>query len=647
MGAAPSVKQKQAIQILEAVALFLDGCGLSGTVKTLREEASAVASAEKGEGEAVLQAASTLAKSLGPLLSGFDATRNLDENEDWIDVVLEQLTVLSNLIRAEEGDEKPASTPEPDPADPSAAPTVQVGTQQPALPPMPTDPPPQPSGHYNPTQPGEPLQDGMADEYRDDGDPGYRILQVAEVELVLELQEKYQSLMSAPAEEDSPLGQLPAASATAKVESEASLQVGSKSSLLSAEELGVPAEAAPQVALAAPLPRALANERKARHGANGQPAYRYPPSNDEFYPAEFDGIWFDSYPLRIVYERDRTGFEPSKEFPIEVNTVIAARYQVLNYLGSAAFSRAVQCFDLLTGEMVCMKIIKNEKDFVDQSLDEIKLLKLINANADDVDEKHCLRLIDYFYHKEHLIIITELLRDNLYEYSKWIRERGEAPYFTLGRLQRITLQLLRALEYIHGLWLIHADLKPENVLVKSYSRCLVKLIDFGSSCFVDDRLSAYVQSRSYRAPEVLLGLKYGQKIDIWSLGCVIAELWTGFVLFLNDSVQSLLARIIGIIGPIPRPMLERGKLVPQYFTQDGRLFREVAASPEDGPPEYQRRIQLLLPKKSSLRQRMRTDDELFVQFLTDLLKIDPDDRPTATMALQHPWLQPGRYPDGL
>ena len=76
----------------------------------------------------------------------------------------------------------------------------------------------------------------------------------------------------------------------------------------------------------------------------------------------------------------------------------------------------------------------------------------------------------------------------------------------------------------------YADLKPENVLIRSYSRCQVKVIDMGSSCFTSDHLSSYVQSRSYRAPEVILGLPYGQKVDIWSLGCILAELLSGAVL---------------------------------------------------------------------------------------------------------------------
>lgn len=96
-------------------------------------------------------------------------------------------------------------------------------------------------------------------------------------------------------------------------------------------------------------------------------------------------------------------------------------------------------------------------------------------------------------------------------------------------LQVITRQCLEALLYLHDLRIIHCDLKPENILIKSYRRCEVKIIDLGSSCFQADNLSLYVQSRSYRAPEVMLGLPYDEKIDLWSVGCILAELFSGEV----------------------------------------------------------------------------------------------------------------------
>jgi len=94
----------------------------------------------------------------------------------------------------------------------------------------------------------------------------------------------------------------------------------------------------------------------------------------------------------------RTGFEEDKNFHVVLNSVIAGRYHVTEYLGSAAFSKAIQAHDLHTGMDVCVKIIKNNKDFFDQSLDEIKLLKYVNKH-DPSDKFHLLRLYDYFYYR--------------------------------------------------------------------------------------------------------------------------------------------------------------------------------------------------------------------------------------------------------
>jgi hypothetical protein len=332
--------------------------------------------------------------------------------------------------------------------------------------------------------------------------------------------------------------------------------------------------------------------------------------------------------LKVIYVKGRTGFEESRDFPIRLHDIIAGRYEVIEYLGSAAFSRAVQCLDHKNGQMVCMKIIKNNKDFFDQSLDEIKLLKYIKANGDP-DEHHVVQMLDYFYYKEHLFIVCELLRDNLYEFYKYNRESGEELYFNMQRLKKVARQCLVALRYIHSLGLIHCDLKPENILIKSYSKCEVKVIDFGSSCYTSDQLSSYVQSRSYRAPEVILGLPYGCKIDIWSLGCILAELWTGRVMFHNESVPTLLAKITGIIGPFDQKLLKKGKFVSKYFTNDGRIYERRPNGSVD----------IIIPKKTSLKRRLKTNDPLFLDFITQLLKLNAKDRPTAEEALRHPWLR--------
>lgn len=126
----------------------------------------------------------------------------------------------------------------------------------------------------------------------------------------------------------------------------------------------------------------------------------------------------------------------------------------------------------------------------------------------------------------------------------------------------------------------------------------MKVIDLGSSCYSTDQLSSYVQSRSYRAPEVILGLPYDHKIDIWSLGCILAELSSGLVLFQNDSVNTLLARMEGILGPIPQHMKDEGRYAKRFFTRSGQIYERVQC------PNGQEQAEILSPKRTSLRHRL-------------------------------------------
>ncbi len=82
---------------------------------------------------------------------------------------------------------------------------------------------------------------------------------------------------------------------------------------------------------------------------------------------------------------------------------------------------------------------------------------------------------------------------------------------------------------------MHCDLKPENILLKNIKKSGLKIIDFGSSCFEFERMYTYIQSRFYRSPEVILGLAYGMPIDMWSFGCILAELYVGFPLFPGEN----------------------------------------------------------------------------------------------------------------
>lgn len=336
--------------------------------------------------------------------------------------------------------------------------------------------------------------------------------------------------------------------------------------------------------------------------------------------------------LRIIRERNRTGFEPNQDWRPRAGVMIGGRYKVELAIGEAVFSRTYKCLDTATEQSVCLKIIKNNKEYFDQGVDEIRVLDYIDRNC-KVDERHLVRLLDSFYFREHLIIVTELLRDNLYEFSRLLLQRGVINYFSIPRLKKITIEVLEALDTLHSLGLVHCDLKPENILIQNFSTCTIKVIDFGSACFVTDELTSYVQSRSYRAPEVILGLLYDQKIDLWSLGCVIAEMFTGEVLFRNDSEQTLLARILATIGPIPASLLaDRGDLQAQLI--DTGLF----AVDHAGNGVLAARVHL-----PSLEEAVPTKDLQFLDFLRALLQIDPAHRLSARQALTHPWLQHGVF----
>ena len=116
---------------------------------------------------------------------------------------------------------------------------------------------------------------------------------------------------------------------------------------------------------------------------------------------------FEAFSLRVVYEAGRTGFEDAKDIAVPVGSLLAGRFLVHDHVGSAAFSSALACLDTATGGEVCLKVIKNNKDFVDQSLDEIKLLRYVaRASGGDPDRYHVLKLHDYFYHREHLFLVT-------------------------------------------------------------------------------------------------------------------------------------------------------------------------------------------------------------------------------------------------
>jgi serine/threonine protein kinase len=173
-------------------------------------------------------------------------------------------------------------------------------------------------------------------------------------------------------------------------------------------------------------------------------------------------------------------------------------------------------------------------------------------------------------------------------------------------------------------------LKPENVLLKNPTKSGIKVIDFGSSCFEDERVYTYIQSRFYRSPEVILGIPYDVAIDMWSFGCILAELYTGYPLFPGENEVEQLACIMEVCGVPPTRILESATRIKMFFDSNGNP-RLVPNS----------RGKSRKPGNKDLQMVLRTSETKFVDFLAGSLQWDPKERFSPEDALQQEWILEG------
>ena len=229
------------------------------------------------------------------------------------------------------------------------------------------------------------------------------------------------------------------------------------------------------------------------------------------------------------------------------------------------------------GEPLAVKVVKSAPAFCQQARIEVAVLRMLNERGGRTGARTVVRLLDAFVHAGHLCLVFELLSLNLYELVRRNRFRG----LSANLLRVLTAQVLAALRVCGALGVVHCDVKPENVLLRSLDSGDVKLIDFGSACLASRPPYSYVQSRFYRAPEVLLGAGYGPPIDVWSLGCVAAELFLGLPLFPGASEYDQLRRIVEMVGPLPDEMVERGASGRKHFKrkEETRAPHSAGSSP--------------------------------------------------------------------
>ncbi|KAJ5357403.1 hypothetical protein N7541_004561 [Penicillium brevicompactum] len=310
------------------------------------------------------------------------------------------------------------------------------------------------------------------------------------------------------------------------------------------------------------------------------------------------------------------------DYNIVMGDHLAYRYEVVDVLGKGSFGQVVRCVDHKTGALVAIKIIRNKKRFHQQALIEVNLLQKLKEW--DPHGKHSVvNFTQSFYFRGHLCISTELLGMNLYEFIKAHEFRG----FSLKLIRVFTKQMLSSLVLLHAKKVIHCDLKPENILLVHPMNSEIRVIDFGSSCFENEKVYTYIQSRFYRSPEVILGMSYGMPIDMWSLGCILAELFTGYPIFPGENEQEQLACIMEVFGPPEKHLIEKSSRKKLFFDSLGKPRLTVSS-------KGRRRR----PSSKELRQALKCDDEAFLDFITRCLRWDPARRISPHDALKHEFL---------
>ncbi|KAL7160820.1 hypothetical protein ACSBR2_041462 [Camellia fascicularis] len=334
---------------------------------------------------------------------------------------------------------------------------------------------------------------------------------------------------------------------------------------------------------------------------------------------------FDFSGLKIIKVPKRINFHPTSMDPHKKTTLDteffteygeASRYQVQEVVGKGSYGIVGSATDTHTGERVAIKKINDVFDHVSDAtriLREIKLLRLLR-HPDIVEIKHIMLPPSRREFKD-IYVVFELMESDLHQVIKANDDLTPEHY------QFFLYQLLRGLKFIHTANVFHRDLKPKNILANA--DCKLKICDFGlarvsfneapSAIFWTD----YVATRWYRAPELCGSFfsKYTPAIDIWSIGCIFAEMLTGKPLFPGKNVVHQLDLMTDFLGtPAPESI--------------ARIRNEKA-----------RRYLSSMRKKSPVpfSQKFPNADPLALRLLERLIAFDPKDRPSAEDALTDPY----------
>ncbi|KAL8400435.1 hypothetical protein RB594_000723 [Gaeumannomyces avenae] len=343
----------------------------------------------------------------------------------------------------------------------------------------------------------------------------------------------------------------------------------------------------------------------------------------------------------ILEGDDKDGY-----YKIRPGEMLDGRYQLQSTLGRGMFSGVARALDTTTKKLVAIKIMRNNDALRKGGFTEIAILQKLNQ-ADPEDRKHIVKFERAFEYKGHLCMTFESLSLNLREVLK---KFGNNVGINLRGVRVYAYQIFVALGHMRKCSIIHADLKPDNILVNE-QRSMLKICDLGTAIDRSDAATAhneitpYLVSRFYRAPEIILGIPYDYSADMWSIGCTLYEMYTGKILFTGDSNNQMLRAIMEVRGKMSRKLYQRGELWHMHFDELGN-FRSFERDKILGKSTV-RTLAAIKPTRD-LRARLQaasagmTEAEsrelnLFHDLLDRCLNVNPDKRILPADALKHPF----------
>ncbi|OAA35280.1 serine/threonine-protein kinase prp4 [Metarhizium rileyi] len=343
----------------------------------------------------------------------------------------------------------------------------------------------------------------------------------------------------------------------------------------------------------------------------------------------------------ILEGDDKDGY-----YKFRIGEVLDGRYQIQATLGRGVYSGVVRAVDVANKQAVAIKMMRNNDALRKGGYTEIAILQKLN-DADPENRKHIVRFERHFDYRGHLCMVFENLSMNLREV---LRKFGNNVGINLGATRTYAHQIFVALAHMRKCSIVHADLKPDNILVNE-QRNVLKICDLGTAIDRSDAATAhnqvtpYLVSRFYRAPEIILGMPFDYGVDMWSIGCTLYELYTGKILFTGDSNNQMLKAIMEIRGRLTPKLFRRGQLSAAHFDEHGQ-FVSVERDKVLGKTAV-RTLAVVKPTRD-LRTRLNAastgmnDIEArhlnhFVDLLEQCLALNPDKRITPSEALKHPF----------